>query len=95
MCAYLGITEAIQKQLPPYIRVLGATKRGLEILKLAKQTCNLPIVSTYSELRRLDNFSKKVFETECRATDLSCVFAQNICSVESEKKFKFVGQESL
>ena len=95
MSAYLGVTESVQKRLPPYTRVLGATKKGLEILKIAKYTTKLPIFSTYSELKELDDFSKEIFEIECKATDLLRVFNEGLVSAGSEKKFKFIRRESI
>ena len=40
---YLGITKALPV-LPPYIRVLGSTDSGLNILSQAKVTATLPII---------------------------------------------------
>lgn len=93
MCAYLGITDKIQSMLPPYIRLLGATNKGLDILNIAKQTAKLPIISKFSDLSDKDDFSKKVFEIECRATDLFGNFAKKLELCQSEKKFKFIRQE--
>lgn len=90
LCAYLGITNKIQCQKPPYIRLLGAADKGLEILNIAKSTAKIPIVSKFSELSSKDDFSKKVFEIECRATDLFGVFGEKLAMLESEKKFKFI-----
>ena len=93
MCAYLGITNKIQVRCPPYLRMLGATNKGLEILNMAKQTAQIPIISKFSDLKDIDDFSKKVFEIECRATDLFGIFGKKLEILESEKKFKFIRQE--
>ena len=37
MCAFLGITEAMLQENPPYVRVLALNGRGREILKAARQ----------------------------------------------------------
>ncbi|MBR2578832.1 MAG: nucleotidyltransferase family protein [Clostridia bacterium] len=93
MCAYLRIYNNIQSKYPPYLRVLGATKKGLEILNTAKQKASLPIISKFSDLSSKDDFSKKVFETECRATELYGVFGEKLEIPESDKKFKFIRQD--
>lgn len=93
MCAYLGITNKIQMELPAYSRLLGATSKGIEILSTIKQTAKLPIVSKFSDFYNMNDFSKKIFEIECRATDLFGVFGENLKTLDSEKKFKFIRQE--
>ncbi|HSN58978.1 MAG TPA: nucleotidyltransferase [Clostridiaceae bacterium] len=50
-------TAAMRKEAPQYIRVLGFTKRGAEILREAKRSSTLPIIS-------------KVREKEFKALDL-------------------------
>lgn len=93
ICAYLGITNKIQNSSPPYLRVLGATSEGLEILNIAKKTSKLPIISRFSDLENQNKFSKKVFKVECLTTDLFGVFGKELEIYESEKKLKFIRQE--
>ena len=93
MCAYLGIDKKTQSSRPPYIRLLGATTEGLEILNVMKQTAKLPIVSRFLDFSNEEHFSKEVFNIECRATDLYGVFSEKLKIIESEKKFKFIRQE--
>lgn len=70
-CAYLGIGAETAKGLPPYIRVLGATEAGLEVLHEAKRRgTKLPIVTRPSQIELLDERAKKMFALECRAADL-------------------------
>ncbi|MBQ9081944.1 MAG: nucleotidyltransferase family protein [Clostridia bacterium] len=68
--AMLTITEADQSALPPYIRVLGLTGRGRQILNRAKTTATLPIVTRPGEIRHLSSFARRVFQLECIADDL-------------------------
>lgn len=42
LCAFLGITEADMAKPAPYVRVLGFTQRGREVLKQARQTGDFP-----------------------------------------------------
>ncbi len=93
MCAYLGITNKIQAKRPPYLRILGATNEGLEILNAMSGRVKLPVISKFSEIADKNDFSKKVFELECKATNLFGVFSQKLELLQSEKKFKFIRQE--
>ncbi len=70
MSAYLGIRKEDLSGPPPYIWVIGMNQRGREILKKAKETATLPIVSSASQIAELDNRAKRIFALECRATDL-------------------------
>lgn len=70
-CAYLGIGAELAKGTPPYIRVLGATEAGLEVLHAAKaSSTKLPIVTRPSQLDLLDERARRMFALECRAADL-------------------------
>ncbi len=93
MCAFLGITSKIQGRNPAYLRLLGTTNKGLEVLNMVKQTAKLPIISRFADLENKDDFSKKVFEIECGATDLYGVFSKKLEIFNSEKRFKFIKQE--
>ena len=67
LSAFLGIDNSFFKKEPPYVRILGF--KGNAIANLPIEWTK-PIVTRISEIKELDNFSQKVFETECRATDL-------------------------
>jgi predicted nucleotidyltransferase len=68
--AMLTVTEADQSALPPYIRVLGLTPRGRQILQQAKSTATLPIVTRPGDIRALSPFAQRIFQLECIAGDL-------------------------
>ncbi len=68
LSAFLGIDGKITAGLPPYISVLAMNERGREILAAAKPT--LPIISRYADVKKLSPEAAKVFDLECRATDL-------------------------
>lgn len=68
--AFLGIRAEDAADLPPYIRPLGATERGLEILGAAKAAgCTLPILSRASRAKTLDARGTRIWELECAAAD--------------------------
>lgn len=93
LCACLNISKEIQSKKPPYLRPLGATKKGIEILGLAKSTSKLPIISKYSDFENMNSFAKKVFEIECDATEFYGNFSEKLKMMPSEKTFKFIKAE--
>lgn len=83
MRIYLGITPEISIQKPPYIRVLAANKKGLEIIKNAKT--QLPIVTKHSQIAKLSDFAKEVYDIQCRSSDLYGMFTEKIRACSSEQ----------
>ena len=92
LSACLGITEEIQSKTPPYLRILGATNKGLEVLNRAKSTANLPFISRSSDFNNLDEFAERIFEVECNSTDFYGNFSKELKILPSEKLFKFIRQ---
>ncbi len=88
LCAFLGITPADVQMLVPYIRVLGFSEKGAELLKEAKKKATLPIITKSSEIKSLGDDAKRCFELECRARDLfSLALPQrDICGREMTDK---------
>ena len=66
---YLGILPE-DRDVVPYLRVLGFNDRGLEVLKTAKETASLPIITKPAAIEKLDEKARHTFELECRATNL-------------------------
>ena len=58
------------REAVPYLRVLGFNDRGLEILKAAKETATLPVITKPAAIAGLDEKARHTFELECRATNL-------------------------
>ena len=70
LCGFLGIKKADALAPVPFIRVLGFNENGAKILKKAKETANLPIITKSSEINALGEDAKRVFELECFARDM-------------------------
>lgn len=70
LCAVLGIKKQDVIAPVPFIRVLGFNENGAKILKKAKGTATLPIVTKSSEINSLGEAAKRVFELECFARDI-------------------------
>ena len=70
LSALIGLDSTFFMKQPPYIRVLGFNKRGMALLKERSAGSAIPVVSRVSEIKKLSKPALKLFETECRATDL-------------------------
>lgn len=70
LSAYLGIHAEDAKGMPPYIRILGFTSRGEAYLKTIARHLPLPLLTTSTQLKRLDGRGAHVFNLESTATDL-------------------------
>ncbi len=94
MYSFLGITKYYSKLPITYIRVLGFNSKGLEILKKAKKTSLIPIVTNFSEIKNLDDTSKIIFEKECLCTDLynMTLPIPGVCG--QEQKYKLIIQKN-
>ena len=69
MCAFLGLSKEDLDSPAPYARVLGFTKRGQQVLHIAKQRTPL-----YNVGQRLDS---PQWAIEQRCNDLYGLFAQH------------------
>lgn len=83
MSSFLGLQSEADNPVP-YIRVLGLNKSGAEVLKQAKDSASLPIILKYSDINRLDDFGKEIFNLECKFTDIYTTSFQKIppCGLE-------------
>ncbi len=85
LCAYLGITDADLKQPVPYVRVLGASATGRELLRRAKQNGQLSLVNPGETPT-----DKAYYRLECRASDLYTLFCEQeqlpLCGIEQMGK---------
>ena len=70
LSAFLGADSEFFMKPLPYVRVLGFNKSGEQQLKKMSVESAVPIVTKATQINTLNDDCKKVFETECRATDL-------------------------
>lgn len=87
--SYLGITREYTFDAP-YIRILGFNAKGKEILSKMKKCADLPIISRYADIKKSDKNSQKLFELECRCTDLYNLGYKNILPCSTEQTSKIV-----
>ncbi|MBR7071757.1 MAG: nucleotidyltransferase family protein [Clostridia bacterium] len=94
LSSFLGIDNSFFGKRPPYVRVLGFNKKGETHLK----TCvspNIPVVTRVSQIKELDDFSKSVFATECRSTDLFALTFKPALPCGGEYKNKLLKTEEF
>lgn len=83
LSAFLGFDKDFFLKIPSYVRVLGFSKTGEEHLKSVAKV-NEKIVVTVSQIEKLGKDAQKVFETECKATDLYVLSLEKVlpCGLE-------------
>lgn len=90
---YLGIERNMSEGVPPYIRVLAASKKGLTLLSAVKNKSALPIVTKHSESAHLCEKAKAVYDLQCSSTDKFALMSKKIrpCGLE-QKNSIFIGK---
>ncbi len=76
--AFLGFTREDFLPTPPYIRVLAANGKGFDVLRIARDTAHLPIVTKAGDIRRLGAEAERFFHLESRCDDLYGLAAPKI-----------------
>ncbi len=76
MSLFLGLDNSFYFKSVPFIRPLGFNKLGEKVLKSASKG-NVPILSKASNIESLDEFAKKAFYAEQRATDIFALMLKN------------------
>ena len=76
-CAALGVTAGDQKGVPGYARVLAVNERGREVLRLARERGDLPVISKSASIRLLGEQNRRVFALGSGAHDLAALCCPN------------------
>lgn len=85
---FLGFT-AEDLALPiPYIRVMGFNEKGAELIRKAKETADLPVITKASDIASLGEKAQRIFALECSAGDVFALCFDDILPCGNEKKFK-------
>lgn len=64
MYALLGIKKEELPEKPLYLNVLAFNERGRELLRMAKKKSTLPVVTRYSDVRKLSYEAREMFDRE-------------------------------
>ncbi len=91
LSAFLELDGSYFGKRPPYVRVLGFNEKGSSLPENSKT----PIVTQISDIKKLDESSLKVFDTECRATDLYSLSLFSPRGCGDEYKMKLLKTECL
>lgn len=70
LSAFIGADSSFFMKPLPYVRVLGFSKAGEELLKTHLSRSPVPVIIRTADISKLNAKAQRVFETECRATDL-------------------------
>lgn len=70
LSAFLQVRGDLALARPPYLRVLGANRRGFEVLSRAKDTAQLPLDHSLARLSRRVPEAQVYLQTEALAGDL-------------------------
>lgn len=85
---FLGIT-ADDLALPvPYIRITGFNESGAELIKKAKCSAKMPIITKASDIAALGNDAQRIFSLECTAGNIYALCFNEPLPCGAEKKFK-------
>lgn len=93
LSAFLEFDNQFFMVTPPYVRVLGFSNQGLSHLKTPQGI--IPVITRAAQIKQLDNDAQKVFETECRATDVYALSLGVPLECGSEQKMKLLKTEEL
>ena len=93
LSAFLALDNRFFMTTPPYVRVLGFNSNGLEHLKTPQGI--IPVITRALQIKNLDDDAIKVFETECRATDIYNHALGVPLECGSEQKMKLLKAEEL
>ena len=65
---FLNLEKEWQRMRPPFLRVLAANERGLELLRKASPT--LPLITKHRETGALSEKAQAFYALQCRVTDV-------------------------
>jgi hypothetical protein len=87
---WLKIKKDYCDGIPPYMRILAVSERGLSMLSKAKENTSLPIITKYAEAKSLEGKAEEIYEAECRSTDLFNLCTEKIKECSAEKKHSLI-----
>ncbi len=95
LSAFIGLDDSFFMKPMPYVRVLGFSLKGENALKVMAKTSNIPIITRASQIKELGCAEQKIFETECRATDLFMLSLKEPGETGLEYTAKLIKKENL
>ena len=93
-CYATGLKDADLEEFvkvgPAYIRILAANEKGKEMLSLMKKKATLPVITTPSNYKKLDDYAKKMFELDCLAADVAALATKNPALRKGRQDFSHI-----
>ena len=90
MNLWLKVKRDYSEGIPPYIKILAVSERGLSLLSSVKNNSALPIITKHSEAKKLTGKALEIYEAECRNTDLFSLCCEKIKECSLEKKHSLI-----
>lgn len=90
MNLYLKVKREYSEGIPPYIKILAVSEKGLSLLSSAKNNSAMPIITKHSEAKKLSGKALEIYEAECRNTDLFSLCCEKIKECSLEKKHSVI-----
>ena len=85
---FLNVSAEDLKIPAPYIRVTGFNEKGAQVIRAAKESATLPIITKAADLSKLDECAQRIFSLECTAGDVYSLCMKNRLPCGTEKDFK-------
>lgn len=97
LSAFLGIGKGLSQSEVPYLRVLGMSEGGKELLSAMKETAKKPVIMKYADFQKADGFARKIFSYECTAADLYALAYQKPapCGTEMTNTIYIAAEETI
>lgn len=83
---FLGFTAEDTAISVPYLRVIGFNGKGAELIRKAKETARLPVITKAADIASLGESAQRVFSLECKAGDVYALCFENIAACGDEKR---------
>ncbi len=82
---FLTVTAEDLRISVPYIRVLGFNSKGAQLLKAAKSTALIPVITKAADVANLGSEAQRIFSLECTAGDIFALCTENPADCIPEK----------
>ena len=83
---FLGFTASDLRIPVPYIRVMGFNERGAELIRKAKETTRLPVITKAADIALLGENAQRIFSLECVAGDIFSLCFADVAACGEEKR---------
>lgn len=93
LSAFLNFDNQFFMTTPPYVRVLGFSNNGITHLKTPQGI--IPVITRATQIKQLELDAQKVFDTECRATDIYNLALSSPLECGTEQRMKLLKTEEL